>query len=216
MASLAYLAYFYAVVLGQAVSGADGSTARNVAINAAWFAFFALHHSLFARDRIKARLERVMPPELIRSLYVWVASGLLVCVCVFWRPIPGHLFRVTGVAQWLLHALQVAGLLLVIGAARALGPQALAGIRQATSDRRDTVKAVGPFRVIRHPIYLGWMLMVWAVPNMTANRLLFAAISSAYLLLAIPWEERSLIAAHGEEYRVYQRTVRWRIIPGVW
>jgi len=69
---------------------------------------------------------------------------------------------------------------------------------------------------VRHPIYLGWMLVVFGAPTMTTNRMLFAAVSSCYLLVAIPWEERSLVAEFGEAYRAYRRQVRWRILPGVW
>ena len=70
--------------------------------------------------------------------------------------------------------------------------------------------------MVRHPLYLGWMLVVFGAPLMTANRLLFATISSGYLILAIPWEESSLVEGHGDRYRHYQRAVRWRVLPGVW
>ena len=74
----------------------------------------------------------------------------------------------------------------------------------------------GPYRWMRHPIYFGWVLMVFATPTMTASRLLFASISTLYLVLAIPFEERGLIAEFGAAYAEYQRKVRWRIVPGVW
>jgi protein-S-isoprenylcysteine O-methyltransferase Ste14 len=98
-----------------------------------------------------------------------------------------------------------------------MNPLELAGIAQATGRQSTgTIQIVGPFRVVRHPIYLGWMLMVLLTPLMTANRLLFAVVSSAYLILAIPWEEKSLVEGHGDPYREYQRTVRWRVLPGIW
>ena len=75
---------------------------------------------------------------------------------------------------------------------------------------------IGPYRWVRHPIYLGWLLLVFGVPHMTATRLAFAAISSAYLVVAIPFEERSLVETFGDEYRRYQQAVRWRLVPGVW
>jgi protein-S-isoprenylcysteine O-methyltransferase Ste14 len=112
---------------------------------------------------------------------------------------------------------QVAGAVLIVRAARAISALELAGVHQAAG-RADSgpLSIVGPFRIVRHPIYLGWMLMVFGTPALTANRLLFAVISSLYLILAIPWEEKSLVAAHGDQYRAYQQTVRWRVIPGVW
>jgi protein-S-isoprenylcysteine O-methyltransferase Ste14 len=74
----------------------------------------------------------------------------------------------------------------------------------------------GAYRLVRHPIYFGWVLMVFGAPAMTASRLLFAAISTLYLIVAIPFEERSLTKEFGAAYRDYQRRVRWRLIPGVW
>jgi protein-S-isoprenylcysteine O-methyltransferase Ste14 len=204
----------------------------DAAINITIFALFALQHSLFARTRVKRRVARLIDARLERSAYVWISSALLVGVCVGWRPIPGVLYRADGVVRGVLFAVQAAGVLLVLKGAGVIDALELAGIRQVMSDRpappeggtsvapdvppHSPLQIRGPFRVIRHPIYAGWMLMVFAVPTMTANRLLFAAISSAYLILAIPWEETSLFEAHGDRYRAYQRTVRWRLVPGVW
>ena len=74
----------------------------------------------------------------------------------------------------------------------------------------------GPYRWLRHPIYLGWVMFVFAAPTMTSGRLLFATISTLYLIVAIPFEERSLTSEFGPAYREYQRKVRWRLVPGVW
>jgi protein-S-isoprenylcysteine O-methyltransferase Ste14 len=69
---------------------------------------------------------------------------------------------------------------------------------------------------VRHPIYLGWILLVFGAPLMTMSRLVMAVVSSAYLVMAIPWEERSLIESFGDRYREYQRRVTSRLIPYVW
>ncbi len=90
----------------------------------------------------------------------------------------------------------------------------LAGISPAAPN--DALQVEGPYRWVRHPIYFGWLLVLFAAPHMTADRLAFAAISSAYLLVAIPWEERSLLRAFGEPYARYQRAVRWRVVPYVY
>ena len=74
----------------------------------------------------------------------------------------------------------------------------------------------GPFAIVRHPIYLGWVLMVFATPVMTTSRLLFAVISTAYLIAAIPFEERSLLETHRDAYGAYQKQMRWRLIPFFW
>ena len=74
----------------------------------------------------------------------------------------------------------------------------------------------GPYRWVRHPLYLGWLLMVFGAAHMTGDRLAFAAITTAYLVVAIPWEERSLRQSFGEAYARYMRDVRWRMIPFIY
>ena len=214
--SLGYLIYFYAVVLG--LPGGDTTTApRSATINVGLFALFALHHSLFARTGLKARVTRLTDPRLERSLYVWVASGLAILMCVLWQPLPGTVYTVSGPGAFVLYGVQILGAILTIRGAGVIDPLDLAGIRQVSTPKpAGPLMIVGPFRIVRHPIYLGWILMVFGAPRLTVGRLLFAVISSAYLILAIPWEERSLVAAHGDQYRAYQRTVRWRVIPGIW
>ena len=215
-ASLAYLIYFYAVVLAS-TTGDQSATLQNALINGALFSLFALHHSLLARSSAKRQIARFIPRAAERSLYVWIASVLLLAVCVLWRPLPGLLYDIDGLWRTPFYAVQLLGAVLTARGAGAIDPLELAGIRQAAARAStEALKVVGPFRVVRHPIYLGWILMVVAAPTMTMNRLFFAAISSAYLILAIPWEEKSLVAAHGDQYRAYQRSVRWRVVPGLW
>ena len=214
--SLGYLGYFYLVTLASSSGEASRATA-NALIDIGLFSVFALHHSLLARPGIKRRVVRVIPPEVERSAYVWVASLLAIAMCVLWRPLPGVVYRVDGWWRVPFWTLQAIGAVMTVHAARVINPLELAGIEQASGRRSNgSIQIVGPFRIVRHPIYLGWMLMVFLAPLMTVNRLLFAVISSAYLILAIPWEERSLVAGHGDPYREYQRAVRWRLIPGIW
>lgn len=216
VASLGYVVYFYVVVLGSAAGNPD-RLLRNALVDTALFTGFALHHSLFARTGVKAIVSRWVSPAIERSVYVWVSSILLFAVCIFWQSVPGLIYRAESVLRLALFGLQVVGLALTARGASVIDPLELAGIRQAsTRASNDTLRVAGPFRVVRHPIYLGWMLMVFGAPTMTANRLLFAVLSSLYLILAIPWEERSLVAAHGDRYRAYQQQVRWRVLPGIW
>lgn len=218
--SLGAFAYFHAVVLGRPVEAANG--ASPVAWNIALFFVFALHHSLLARSGAKAWLIRFIPPELERSTYVWMASLLLLAVCVLWRPVPGVLWDVHGPARVLLYTVQMAGIWLTLASARLIDVRDLAGLRQVerdTADRSDPDNPFttnGPYGWLRHPIYLGWLFIVLAPPTMTAGRALFAAVSSLYLVAAIGLEERSLVQEHGNAYRQYQRLVRWKLIPGVW
>jgi protein-S-isoprenylcysteine O-methyltransferase Ste14 len=93
----------------------------------------------------------------------------------------------------------------------------LAGIRQTLTPRASSpIRVVWPFTLVRHPIYLGWALIVFGTPVMTRDRLLWAVVSTFYLVIAIPWEERSLSAAAGPAYSAYQKQVRWRLVPGVY
>lgn len=215
VASLGYTVYFYSVTLGSS-AGAPGSTVRHVLIDSTLFSIFALHHSLFARARVKRWIARFVPAAAERSLYVWISSALLWMVCAGWQSLPGIAYDVGGAWRAVFYTVQVSGVILTARGARVIDPLELSGVRQAAPTSANAIKVAGPFRVVRHPIYLGWMLMVFAAPTLTVNRLLFATISSLYLILAIPWEEKSLVAAHGDQYRAYQRSVRWRVVPGIW
>jgi len=187
-----------------------------VLANIALFTAFALHHSIMARTGAKAWIMRTIPTELERSAYVWVASLMFLAVCWLWQPLPGAAWMISGPLTWLMFAIQFAGVLLTERAARFIGVWELAGVRQARHDQVIEFKVTGPFGLVRHPIYLGWVLIVFAAPEMTYSRLLFAVVSTAYLVAAIPWEEASLVEAFGEKYRAYQRRVRSRLLPGIW
>jgi methanethiol S-methyltransferase len=193
-----------------------GSTVRDAIGNTVLFTIFALHHSIMARTGAKAWMLRVVPRDLERAVYVWIASVLFLAVCWMWRPLPGVVWTTSGVLHWILVAIQLAGVALTLRAARIVGVWELAGVAQPDHTRPIEFRASGPFAIVRHPIYLGWLLIVFATPVMTTSQLLFAVISSAYLIAAIPWEERSLLEAYPEQYATYQREMRWKLIPGVW
>jgi protein-S-isoprenylcysteine O-methyltransferase Ste14 len=217
VASLAWFVYFYYAILGHRAAPRDALIPR-LASDVLLFTAFAGHHSIFARQGVKQRVTRWIPASLERSVYVWIASILFVIVCAAWRPIPGgELYELMSWGAWLARGVQALGLLLTARAAGVLDTLELAGIRQARGDVRPSpLRIVGPYRWVRHPLYLGWMLFVFGAAQMTADRLAFAAISSAYLLIAIPWEERSLLAALGESYREYKQKVKWRVLPYVY
>jgi protein-S-isoprenylcysteine O-methyltransferase Ste14 len=215
--SLAWFAFFYYAVLGHRAASRE-MFVPHLTLDVLLFGLFGAHHSVFAREGVKQRLARWIPSSLERSLYVWIASLLLVVVCIAWRPVPGgELYRITGWAGWMIRGVQLAGLLLTLRAATALDVLELAGIRQALGRPLESrVEIVGPYRWVRHPLYAGWMLFVFGSPDMTVDRLTFAAVSSGYILLAIPWEERSLVASLGDGYRQYMQAVRWRLLPYVY
>jgi protein-S-isoprenylcysteine O-methyltransferase Ste14 len=209
---------FSSFLFGMPENSAPGAPVLTLAVsNLVLFTLFVAHHSVFARSGVKRWIASQVLDGLERSTYVWISSLLLILVCVAWQPLPGVAYMHYGVAaivHWLIVA---AGFWVTFRSAAVLDPLELAGIRQAAGDTRaPAFKIVGPYHVVRHPIYLGWFLIVFGVPEMTWTRFEFAVVSSAYLVLAIPFEERSLVDAFGETYRVYQRQVRWRLLPYVW
>jgi protein-S-isoprenylcysteine O-methyltransferase Ste14 len=211
VASLVYCAWWYLVPLG-ATGPFAGS--RAVAIDAALFSLFALHHSLLARGPAKHALARIVPEKLLRSTYVWIASLLLGMVFWSWRRVGGELYHVAGVRAAALAAVQLGGVAMIAWSVRGLDPLELAGIRPERQD--GGLQITGPYRWVRHPLYLGWMIATFGAAHMTGDRFAFAAISAIYLIAAIPLEEASLGAAFGPGYRRYQQQVRWRVIPYVY
>jgi protein-S-isoprenylcysteine O-methyltransferase Ste14 len=185
-----------------------------LAVNLVLFTLFAAHHSVFARDRVKRALASVIPPRLIRSVYVWTASGLLMLLCGLWQPVGGQWYRVHGPGAVALAIVQVTGVGLIAWSVAAIDPLELAGIRPEST--AADLKIDGPYRLVRHPLYLGWIVAVFGTARMTGDRLAFAAMTSIYLLVAIPWEERSLIRAFGDAYTRYQVAVRSRVLPFIY
>ncbi len=219
MASLLYFVYCYLVPFG-AATGTPMGAAAALAIDVALFSVFALHHSLFARFGLKAIITRGAP-RLERSLYVWVASLLLIGICAWWEPIAGVAWQVPADSplRYVLLAVQLAGGVAAVQSARQLDVFALAGIRQVLTDvsaANHPLARHGSYGFVRHPIYFWWVLFVWPSPEMTNTRLAFAAISTIYLALAVPFEERDLTRIYGAEYDDYKRQVRWKIIPGIY
>lgn len=189
------------------------------AANIALFIAFGLHHSLFARTSVKTRLAALVPTDLERTTYVWVASILFVVLVRFWQPVPGALWQIESPAAWLMRGAQLAGALLLLWVGRHIDVAAMAGIREPQSERRAEESALtdrGPYRLVRHPLYLAILLLLWAVPVMTNTRLLFAVLNTAYVLVAIPFEERDLRRAFGQGYERYATNVRSRLIPGIY
>lgn len=221
VASLSFFLFVYAVTFGE-TGPADVPPGLALAVNVALFTIFALHHSVFARERVRAAVTRAVPAGLERSFYVWVASILFIAVCALWQPIAGTAWNVTGPFRWALFAAQATGLWLALRSAAMIDILELAGVRQLSASVREVRKArvqfktSGPYGWMRHPIYTGWLLIVFAAPAMTMTRLVFAVVSSVYLLIAIPFEERSLAASSEGAYERYAREVRWKLIPGVY
>lgn len=216
VASLMYFLYAYFVRFDSAVP--PGSRFAPLVVDVALFSIFALHHSLLARTTLKAAVRRAIPPFLERSLYTWVASVLFLVVCWSWRPVPGELYRLDEPWRWLAYLVQAAGVVLAFFGSRALDVLDLAGVRPVMRARTDHVplSTTGVYGIVRHPLYFGWALFVLGAPDMTATRAVFAIVSTAYVAVAIPWEERGLVDTFGLAYEAYRRKVRWRMVPGLY
>jgi methanethiol S-methyltransferase len=208
--ALAFCAYTFVFVWSRDVEFHGAA----IATDALLFTIFATHHSVFARDSVKRGIARIVPDRLIRSTYVWIASLLLIGVCGFWQTIGGQLYDADGWrAVW--HAgVQVAGLALIVSAVRKIDALELAGIHEHAGDQ--PLQITGPYRLVRHPIYLGWLLATFGPAHLTIDRLMFAGISAVYLVIAMPIEERALGRAFGEAYARYQERVRWRVVPYIY
>jgi methanethiol S-methyltransferase len=218
VASLLYFLFSYDVTFVRPLDGERNMGA--ILWNTALFSLFALHHSLFARTGTRASIQRAMP-TLERSFYVWVASLLFILVCLLWQPVAGDVWKIYGAPAYLLRLLHLTGIVLAVMSAAAIDIWELAGVKQiasAGSDPADTdeFKTTGPYGIVRHPIYVGWFLIVFAVPHMTMTRLVFAVVSSLYVLIAIPFEERSLLASSAGAYERYRAKVKFRLVPGVY
>jgi protein-S-isoprenylcysteine O-methyltransferase Ste14 len=216
--SLLYFAFVYARRWGVAAD-TSASAMPAIAINVALFSAFALHHSILARRGVKARLAHIIPPTVERTVYVCIASLLFIIVCAAWRLVPGTAWDVTGPWAWLLHVAQIGGGLMALSAGRHVDVFDLAGVRDALGRPVNSSTAPterGPYGIIRHPLYLAFLLAVWPIPEMTGTRLVFAAVSTIYVLIAMPIEERDLRRAFGDAYALYVAKVRYRLVPGLY
>jgi len=212
VASLAFCAYLYFFRW----AGTDLRGGWHAAgIDALLLVVFSAHHSVFAREGVKRRLAQVIPERLLRSIYVWVAALLLIATCALWQPIGGAVFATHGVRTVLHVVVQLIGVWFIAKAVGTIDPLDLAGIRQVIQ-KKTGLQVTGPYRVVRHPLYFGWMLVVFGAARMTGDRFAFAILTTIYLVIAIPWEERSLIAAFGGEYERYKQAVKWRMVPYVY
>jgi methanethiol S-methyltransferase len=216
-AALALFLYAYFVRFGRPAPA--GAGAAGAIADVALFTVFALHHSALARTGIRARVARLVPAGLERSIYVWTASLLFIGVCVLWQPVPGELYRLDGAWALAGYAVQALGVALTACGAAAIGMLDLAGVQAAREGAGAPPAAPaalatsGLYGVVRHPLYLSWVLVVFGTPHMTMTRFVFAATSTAYLAAAIPLEERTLAAQFGDAYLRYRARVRWRMIP---
>jgi protein-S-isoprenylcysteine O-methyltransferase Ste14 len=191
-------------------SGPQTSFLTALAIDAALLALFAIQHSLMAREWFKQAWTKIVPRTVERSTYVLFSSVALLLMFWQWQPMGGVVWSVANpAARMVLVLLFVAGWVVVLVSTFLINHFDLFGLRQVWLHLRgrDYVhlgfRTPGPYRYIRHPLYVGWLMVFWAAPVMTAAHLVFALATTGYILIAIQLEERDLVRMHPEyaEYR---------------
>ncbi len=195
-------------------SGRQGPVTAALAIDGLLLAVFALQHSIMARPWFKLMWTRIVPEPIERSTYVLLSSIAMLLMFWQWEPIGGLIWRIDKpLGVGLAYGLYAAGLIIVLLSTFLINHFDLFGLRQVSLylvGRPYThLKFRTPFlyRYVRHPLYVGWLLTFWSTPVMTVAHLFFAAMTTAYILLAIRFEEADLVAMHGERYRRYRKQV---------
>lgn len=190
------------------------SLGNAIAVNVALLGIFGLQHSIMARPWFKDWWTKFVPKPVERSTYVLMSSLCLIALFHFWQPLGITIWSVENpVGRSVLLGLFAFDWLLVLVTTFLINHFDLFGLRQVYFYLRGKdytplrFVTPGPYRLVRHPLYVGWLFAFWATPTMTAAHLLFAVITTAYILTAIQLEERDLITVHGKAYVDYRRRV---------
>ena len=216
-----FLAFLYAITFVADVAFVPHTLERGfgttnlpeaVAIDAILLGIFAVQHSGMARRGFKRWLTGWMSPSIERSTYVLLSSLALILLYWQWRPMPGVIWDVgKGWAWWLLYAVSAFGWLIVLSGTFVINHFDLFGLRQVWMRARGIAYTPPEFvdsfyyRIVRHPLMLGFIIAFWSIPRMTVGHLMFAVATTGYILIAVRFlEERDLILAH-PEYREYRQ-----------
>jgi protein-S-isoprenylcysteine O-methyltransferase Ste14 len=194
--------------------GPPAAVATAAVIDLALIALFGIQHSVMARQGFKKWWTRVIPRPAERSVYVLMASAVLIVLMTLWRPIPSVIWDIANpLAADALWGLFWIGWGMVLLSTFLINHFELFGLQQAWLNMRGREAAAPKFhqpllyKWVRHPLYLGFFLAFWAAPEMTAGHLLLAVGVSVYMLIAIRYEERDLVDLFGQDYENYRRDV---------
>jgi protein-S-isoprenylcysteine O-methyltransferase Ste14 len=200
-------------------SGAVGPLIPSLLTDVVLLGLFAVQHSVMARKGFKAWWTRIVPAAVERSTYVLLSSLLLILLYWQWQPIPTAVWTIeNAVAAGLVTALFWAGWIIVLASTFLINHFDLFGLRQVHARFRGASLPTSDFRtpllykLVRHPLYFGFIVVFWATPAMTIGHLLFAAASTGYIFIGMLLEERDLVADFGETYVSYRARVSM-IVP---
>ena len=194
-------------------SGPVVSLGEAVATNVLLLGLFAVQHSVMARPAFKRGWTRTVPPHLERSTYVLASSLVLLLLFWLWQPMPEVVWATGPSAAAVLWVVFGLGWVVVLVSTFLIDHFDLFGLRQVVLFARRRPYSPPPFRirglyrVVRHPIMLGFLIAFWATPTMTWGHLLFAGVTTAYIVVGVWLEERDLRHAFGETYDQYRRRV---------
>jgi len=175
-------------------------------------------HSLMARPGVKVKMQKILRPHLESALYALVASGGLILVCLFYRPIPREVYALGGGAALLVQTLFYAGWALFLYCWFHLDVLEIVGLRpivrylDGEALPLEPFRPTGPFLWVRHPVELAFLVAFWASPRMTVGHLLFATLMTLYTFLGIDLEDRKMLDVHGAAYQEYIKRVP-QIVP---
>ncbi|HEY0763782.1 MAG TPA: isoprenylcysteine carboxylmethyltransferase family protein [Pyrinomonadaceae bacterium] len=193
---------------------ASGPLAISLAVDVGLLTLFALQHSLMARKWFKEWWTKIVPKPVERATYVLFSSLALILLFVLWRPLGGVVWSVEDpIGRSVLRGLFAFGWGLILYSTFLINHFDLFGLRQVwrnlVGQPESELRFVtpGPYRLVRHPLYVGWLFAFWMTPQMTFAHLLFSIATTAYILLAIQFEERDLVREFGDTYKDYRRTV---------
>jgi len=183
-------------------------------INLALLITFAVQHSGMARPKFKSWLTRFIPKSAERSTYVLFSNVALILMFLFWQPMGGVVWAAESeVIRSAVFGFYFVGWIIVFLSTFAISHFDLFGLRQVWMQFRNRpyqhheFQIPNAYKIVRHPLYVGWITVMWAAPTMTVAHLVFAVVTTTYILIAIQWEERDLIGVFGDKYKSYRQQV---------
>lgn len=195
-------------------SGTAGPFGQSLLINLGLLGVFAIQHSVMARPGFKEWWTKFVPKPVERSTYVLISNVLMVALFYYWQPMPAVVWDAGGAALGtILLVLYFGGWGFLVLSSFMVSHFDLFGMRQVVINLRNQTyehlpfKIVGTYKLVRHPLMVGWIVAFWATPVMSVGHLAFAITTTVYILIAIKLEERDLVAFFGDKYRDYQKTV---------